>query len=47
MLWLIGLSFPENHTQFADLLNENKDVMPLSQSREYTNRDYQNTTNNT
>ena len=31
--WLKGLSFPENHTQFADLLNENKDVMPLSQSR--------------
>ena len=22
--WLKGLSFPENHTQFADLLNENK-----------------------
>jgi len=31
--WLKGLSFPENHTQFQNLLSEGSDRMPLSQSR--------------
>jgi hypothetical protein len=31
--WLKGLSFPENHTQFQNLLSEGSDRMPRSQSR--------------
>lgn len=31
--WLKGLSFPENHTQFQNLLSEGSDRMPSSQSR--------------
>lgn len=31
--WLKGLSFPENHTQFQNLLTEGSDRMPNSQSR--------------
>jgi len=31
--WLKGLSFPENHTQFRNLLSEGSDRMPNSQSR--------------
>jgi len=31
--WLKGLSFPENHTQFQNLLLEGSDRMPRSQSR--------------
>src|SRR5210317_596867 len=31
--WLKGLSFPENHTQFQNLLSDGSDRMPRSQSR--------------
>ena len=31
--WLKGLSFPENHTQFQNLLSEGSDRMPRSQTR--------------
>ena len=31
--WLKGLAFPENHTQFQNLLSEGSDRMPRSQSR--------------
>ena len=31
--WLKGLAFPQDHTQFQNLLREGSDVMPLSESR--------------
>src|SRR5210317_520483 len=31
--WIKGLGFPENHSQYASLLNENSDRMPGSTSR--------------
>lgn len=31
--WLKGLSFPEDHTQFQNLLSEGSDRMPLSYNR--------------